>query len=270
MNDMTYRHIIQEEYNFRSKENPAYSLRAFARDLEIGPSQLSEILNEKIGLSSKKAISVARKLGLSDKETLIFKALVEVEHGRSSQIVEGAQEFLKHHKFGDNFQGLTLDGFKVISEWHNFAILSCMELDNFDGTVAFIANSLDLPLSETEESVVRMVKMNLVGFKDGKFVPTGVMLTTTHNIASSALKKFHKGHIAKSLSAIDEVAVELRDITSMTMAIDVDKIPEAKEMIKNFRRQLCQVMESGKKQEVYNLNIQLIPLSGRKNHETRH
>lgn len=261
MTTMSYRTIIKEELDFRIRTNPNYSLRAFARDIQINPSQLSDLIRGKIGISSKKALIVAERLGLNQKEALLFKSLVEVEHGRTPAIIENAKKYIQTNSFGENFKALSLDGFKVISEWHYFAILSTMELDDFDGTADYIAKKLNLPLKEVEGSIIRLVKMDIIDFKDGKFVLTGVMLTTTHDIQSSALKKFHKGHIAKSVAALDEVAVDLRDITSMTMAIDLGKMKEAKEMIKTFRREFCRVMESGKKNQVYNLNIQFIPLT---------
>jgi len=49
------------------------------------------------------------------------------------------------------------------------------------------------------------------------------------------------------------------------MAIDSSKLPAAKEMIRTFRRKLCEFLESGKKDEIYNLNIQLVPTTGFKN-----
>lgn len=54
---------------------------------------------------------------------------------------------------------------------------------------------------------------------------------------------------------------DLSDYSSMTMAIDCELLPEAKELILNFRRQLMRFLESGKKTEVYKLNIQLFPLT---------
>lgn len=79
METMSYRTIIQEELNFRIRTNSSYSLRAFARDIGINPSQLSDVLKNKIGISSKKALIVANKLGLNQREAILFKSLVEVE-----------------------------------------------------------------------------------------------------------------------------------------------------------------------------------------------
>ena len=50
-----------------------------------------------------------------------------------------------------------------------------------------------------------------------------------------------------------------RDFSGITMAINVEKLDEAKEMIRAFRRKLCKFLETGKKTEVYTLRVQLFP-----------
>ncbi len=74
--------------------------------------------------------------------------------------------------------------------------------------------------------------------------------------------------LEKALTAIDVVPQDEKDITSMTMAIDESKIPEAKKRIKAFRRQLCEFLETGKQTRVFNLGIQLYPIS-KKNNRSR-
>ncbi|MCT4642243.1 MAG: TIGR02147 family protein [Bacteriovoracaceae bacterium] len=261
METMTFRTILEEEFSFRVNENSSYSIRAFARDIGISPSQLSEVLSGKVGLSSKKAVVVAQNLGLSDKEVTLFKALVEFEHGRSEKIKNEAKDIIDSYEHSSKYKGLSLDGFKLISDWYYFAILSTMELDRYDGSTLFIANHLNLDIEIIEDAIKRLLKLDIIDISNGKFIPTGEMFSTSHDIASSALKKFHKQHIRKSLDSIDNVPVDKRDITTMTMAIDIDKLPQAKKLITKFRRDLCKFMESDKKNNVYNLNIQLIPLA---------
>ncbi len=96
---------------------------------------------------------------------------------------------------------------------------------------------------------------------------TSKNVTTTHDVQSAALQLSHKQNLELAALALDEVAIEHRDITSITMAIDAKKLPLAKAMIKNFRRQLSEFLESGNKNEVYNLNVQLFPLTKRKGHK---
>jgi hypothetical protein len=47
----------------------------------------------------------------------------------------------------------------------------------------------------------------------------------------------------------------------MTMAIDPSLLPEAKEMIADFRRKLCSFLEQGKRSEVYTFAPSLFRLT---------
>ena len=59
--------------------------------------------------------------------------------------------------------------------------------------------------------------------------------------------------------------IEIRNHSSMTMAIDPAKIDEAKKMIEEFTHRLTEFLESGKRLQVYELNIGLFPLQIRSN-----
>ena len=80
---------------------------------------------------------------------------------------------------------------------------------------------------------------------------------------SQALRISHRQSIEQALLALNEIPIELRDITSITMAIDLKRLPLAKKIIKEFRLKMSDVLEKGDQSEVYNLNIQLLPVSRR-------
>ena len=87
----SYRDFMLRELERRQRKNPSYSLRAFARDLEVPSSRLSEILNRKMGLSETRAVALADKLNLSSSEREFFIDLALAEHARSAVIKEMAQ-----------------------------------------------------------------------------------------------------------------------------------------------------------------------------------
>lgn len=87
----SYRDFMLRELERRQRKNPSYSLRAFARDLEVPSSRLSEILNRKMGLSETRAVALAEKLNLSSSEREFFIDLALAEHARSAVIKEMAQ-----------------------------------------------------------------------------------------------------------------------------------------------------------------------------------
>ena len=71
--NIKYLKLIKQVYTERKTRNKKYSLRAFARDLDIPVSSLSELLSGKSGISKERAIKVADKLNLSIKEKNIKK-----------------------------------------------------------------------------------------------------------------------------------------------------------------------------------------------------
>ena len=88
--------------------------------------------------------------------------------------------------------------------------------------------------------------------------------TTTHDIPSAALRRFHEQNLKRAISALHDDPVERRDITSITMAVDVDKLSLAKKRIKAFRREMSELLETGNRSEVYNLTLALFPMTRRK------
>lgn len=53
---------LYQEYYRRREKNPAFSLRAFARILEISSGRMSELLSQKRRLTEAMALKIAEKL----------------------------------------------------------------------------------------------------------------------------------------------------------------------------------------------------------------
>jgi uncharacterized protein (TIGR02147 family) len=65
-----------------------------------------------------------------------------------------------------------------------------------------------------------------------------------------------------SIHALEELPMEVRDHSAMTMAISRKRLPEAREKIKAFRRELCGFLEKGSDLDsVYQLGISLYPVA---------
>jgi uncharacterized protein (TIGR02147 family) len=88
-------------------------------------------------------------------------------------------------------------------------------------------------------------------------------MQTTDGIASAAVRKAHSEHLDRARESLERDPIEIRDFTSTTMAINVNKIPEAKQLIREFRSRLTKLLEADPKSEVYVFSAQLFPLSRR-------
>lgn len=98
MNEVTRKPLhlkyLFSEFNKRRSRREKYSQNAFARDLNLSPSRLSQILNSRSGLSKELAVVLCDTLLLSQEEREKFIDSVLVEHSRSALERERARKRL--------------------------------------------------------------------------------------------------------------------------------------------------------------------------------
>lgn len=237
--------LIQAELLRRKKNNKSYSLRAFAQLLDIPPGRLSEIISGKRVATAAVQQKILKQLGATD-----IKNFLDVS-------------VTKNFKFNErkDYHFVPDETFSVLADWYHFAILALMDTASFKNDAKWIAKRLNISVFEATSAVAKLLNVGLIENKKGKLVKTNKNLTTSSDIESMALRESHKQSLKQAERALDEVQIDLRDITSITMAIDIKKIAIAKKMIKEFRLKMSDFLESGPQTEVYNLNVQLVPVT---------
>ena len=239
-----FRLWLQKQFTDICKRNSRYSLRAFAKNLEIDPSSLSQILSGKRKISNKIILNFCEKLSATPKDLKRF-GLIE-----NNALAD------------ENFYQLSLDKFSVISEWYHYAILELTYVSGFKADYKWIARKLSITVEEAKSAIERLMRLELIFEENGSFIKSSKVLTNDGIInTSSAHKELQRQIVSKALLAIDECPAESKDITSITMAIDTANIEKAKKLIAKFRRDLCALLEDGDQTVVYNLGIQLYPIS---------
>lgn len=103
-----YRKALAKELLRRRQRNPRYSLRAFARDLIVPASMLSEILNRRAGLSHATALRLINKIELPKEEVGAFLNSVILHHARDEQKRTDALMALRHQKLHEDGTGIDL------------------------------------------------------------------------------------------------------------------------------------------------------------------
>ncbi len=243
---------FQREYLRRRQKNQSYSLRAFSKYLDISPATVSHLLSGKRVPSAKFATNLLAQLEVSPKEKKII--LSSLDKGKSFGDLDTSEQ--------PNYQVIALDSFKLLSDWYHFAILELTSAQDFTFEYPWIAHQLGISVTEARQAVERLLRLELVQEKNGTLVKTQNFVTNGDDVlTSSAHKKLQKHILQKALDAIDTVSGDEKDISSMTMTIDESKIPQAKKLITKFRRDLCKYLENGNQTRVYNLGIQLYPIS---------
>ena len=230
-NEEFVRQQLNDFFKIKRTKNPAFSVRAMAQLFKTSPAQMSQILSGKRPLSRKFINTLAEKLDLP-------KANSKLE-----------------------FDTIEDDEFKLISDWHHFAILSLSKTSKNKADPRFIANLLGIDYFVSKESFERLRKLGLIEVKEGRFTQTTKPLHTTNDIPSTAIRKNHKQNLFLAAEKIEEVDVELREFTSMTMAFNMRKLQAAKKLIRKFKTDLYELVSQGKCEDVYTFSAQLFPVT---------
>lgn len=257
-----YLSCLKNEFSKRLNKNPHYSLRAYARDLEVAPSTLSRILNNKKIPTPDLTFKFLIKLSLSPQLQKQFKRSMAQAYEAKGVLRKRKEikEILKSEHSINTERDLTPEIFKVISDWYHYAILQLIETESFQNNPKWIGQQLGVNETEVKIAIQRLKELELIIEKNGTLERTVNRLNTGELlITTAALRKRIKQISSKSVQSLEKDPITLRNHTTMTMAIDPIKINIAKSMIQDFMDKLSFVLETKKKQ-VYELQINLFPL----------
>ena len=257
-----YREILHCELARRMKQNPRYSQGAFARDLALTPSRLSEILHGKQGVSNQVAQQIARLMRFRAEETTYFLDLVESQHGRSRLQREAARIRLQRfHRspladvFGD-------DTFHLIADWYNMAVLELLRLDDKRQDAAWIARRLRIPLEQASDALQRLERLGLIRRNAQE---RWELLKTQQNfvesVQSESFQKFCRQILWKAIEAVDETRPHA--MHSYMVAVAEKNLPQLLATLRETCNKLAERMDVdiGTKDAVYCLTAQFFSVS---------
>lgn len=242
--------LLNRELSKRQLKNPLYSMRRFARMLGVSPATISETLNGKRRLSQRTILKLVAKLSLdpSQKHILLHK-------------LTGPSSRKKTFQQSSTFLRMGAKEFEPISEWYYFAILSLSETSDFSPNPHWIAKRLNIRPEQAKRSLHKLFANGYMKRgTDGKVEVTH-QIARVSNSKDPTLTRYNKQGLRLAAIALDESNEVQRAFSSMTMAIDIENLPAARDLIRRFRHELSNMLEHGNKTEVYRLGIQLFPLS---------
>ncbi len=243
-----FRVKLQQELIERVNKNSRFSIRAFATQLGIESSSLSQILSGKRRLTDKMCLRLSESLGLSEKErSSLMNTTLSARSGDRALLAD--------------------DAFQVIADWYHFAILELIRVKNFKGNLRWISRVLSISHSEALAAVERLQRLNYLTIEDdGTWRDNlGSASNEGNEYTSLAFRRLQKQILKKAIEALEQVPYKERVQSSMTMAIDKKKLPQAKEKILGFIEQMNEFLsDSPQLDDVYNLSLSLYPISDSK------
>lgn len=247
--------LLQHHWLERKRQNADFSLRKFATLLDLDPTALSRLMKGERKPTAETLHHICERLMISPAE-LAEMGITTGRRGRStkrSQEGEGSDT---------TYHPLSQDTFEAMSNWYYFAILEAAYLDDFNPSPKWLAQRLGISEMEVKIALQTMQRLGLIQLQpDGSWTEKSQHMTNIEpEVTTPARRKLQKQLLERSIAALETVPLAKRDHTSMTFAVDSTTLAEARERIKEFRRDMNRLMQkSNTRDEIYQLTISLFP-----------
>lgn len=234
------------------------SYEALGKKVGMSKMGVKYILDGKRHIADAKIAVFSNALGLDSTEKKYFKYLVQFTKAKTSadkdryfrKMLEVRNAPIAESLLGD-------DGdLQFFSEWYLPVIAEMSYLDGFKEDAEWIRDRLNFKLSKQtiEEALSTLKRMRLLKGQ----VRGGVKIKLLDGIGSHIYNRFQRQVVAKSVEAIEFQPKEDREVFNLCVSIDKDRYQIAKEMIKDFRHKLHDVLANDAPcDRVVQINMQL-------------
>lgn len=247
----SFRHRLQAELARRCARNPRYSLRAFARQLDIDHSTLSQLIRSKRRLTPATIRRLGRELGLAEEETEGYVA--------SQRLLEATADAGRRR--GRELTGSLLE---VLGDGLSLSLLELTRLDDFRPDVRWVARALGTSTDRIQLALQALMRLELLRMEapDRWVDRSGDAVVCLEDLGRVALERYADGLRRISAEALRRLPPELRDHSAVTLAVAVDRLPEVRERIARFRRELTELLQDAERRDdVYRLEIAFHPVT---------
>ena len=257
-----YRKWLLDELTDRKSRNPLYSLRAFARDLNVGKTALSDVLAGKRNFSRQAALQVSEKLAWGPRRTKIV--LEEIQSRTKAIPLSPKSDSIDL----EEYLQIREDQFKLISDWYYIGILTLARLRNARADSDWIAKRLGISELQARAALDALERLGLIELKNGKLTRTTLPIATASKTPSPAIRNYHRQNLRLAEQTLEQVAMSKRIFSAISITVDPTKTTEAEALINEFKQKFADLMDGGpRSKEVYTLSIQFFPITKEIDHE---
>jgi uncharacterized protein (TIGR02147 family) len=258
--------ILRDVLATKISRNPSFSLRAFARDLGVSHTYLSLVLNKKKALSMGKLLEFSQILGMNSEQTQLFLRAAQSERGERATRLASERPARAVNNEGFDIQYFEFENEKnrVLQDWYHLPVLDLTLTSDFKSDPKWMAKRLGISTEQVRSAIDRLKRLGLLEEKDGILKKTHTFLEFSSKKSARVARTYHQEMIQKAIQTLEHASdedVARRDVYTVTIPADPSKLPEAKKRIEKFRRSLWKFLASGNQTELYQFNLQLIPLT---------
>jgi uncharacterized protein (TIGR02147 family) len=263
---LDYRKFLADFYHFKKSLNQYFSHRLFSEKAGVKSSgYFSEVLSGRRHLSKAYAQAFAKAMGLGEKERTYFELMVAFDRAKNPAARQTIYESMLK-ALPVKAQRLRQSQLEYFSKWYNVAVRETLAITRIKGDGEELAEALDPPITpqQAKGSLKLLENLGLVARgKDGYWRANSASLLSPRDPgAGILLRAFQAQMLDRAREAMDRVAPEHCEMTSVTMSISAEGMAHVKRLAADFHQRVLEVVQADRKEDrVIQLNVQVFPLT---------
>lgn len=262
--------LLSEAAGRLKSQAPGMSMRGVAGRLQITPSYWSKILRGKKPLPISLLPRVVKVLNLDTQqvaqlqrsilETIEQERLIPVTGLRTSREAKTSPI--------EEYRSLGRDEFWILEEWYYIPLLNLFTVTEFHPTVEGLAYRLGLNSQQVSEAILRLKHHGYLLETAGGLVRTEQKVRFPTNRSHAQVRHYHNSMLQKAREELLQFGNDERFagrlISAVSFAGSSEKLKEARLILEEAMYRAANLMANEpKSDEIYQLNVQLFPLSKR-------
>ncbi|OVE81972.1 hypothetical protein BVY03_01600 [bacterium K02(2017)] len=264
-----YRLFLKDWYALTKKTKASFSFRAFAKKAGFKTSNfLMLVMNGKRNLTEQSLAKFIIGMDLNKQETEFFRSLVFFNQSKSHEEKnQYYQQLLQSKKFGQ-LMPIEKKQYEYYSSWYHPVIRELVCAKDFDGTPEWLSKRL-YPTIKASQCAKSISLLSDLGFiekdSNGKWQQTSSIVSTGPELTSVVVHNYHKVILDLTKAVMDKLTVKKRDVSTMTLGVKKERIPELRKKLREFRQEILKMVSNDTEPEqVVQLNLQLFNVTREK------
>lgn len=243
VDERSFLEILRVSFLSRMERNPSYSLRAFARSLDVDAGLLSKVMNRK-RRPSKAFMEKTLDILQPDLDDLLDASEIKKESILNSKKLNSLE-------------------LKPIAKWYFFLILDLFFLPDFQSSEEWVAERTGLSLKKVKLSLEVLEEYGHIDRSKKEWeLHSKSTMWTDFGSTNHTKRNMQKQILEKAIESIDSVDFKYREASSLSLPMDKSLVPELKKKITDFKRELRDWIErQDEYDEIYQFSFNFFPLT---------
>lgn len=262
-----FREFLRDKISDMRSKDTTLSYRNISKKMGFtSPNYILLVIDGKRNISAQAIAKLSKFIDLNKQEADFFKNLVMMNQAHSVEEKLAYQDQIYKASGYIKVRPVEYKQFQYFSHWALVALREMVELRFFDEDPAWISKHFfkdTVSKEEVSEFLKTLLDLKLLTRdNEGRLRKMDGHISLPPNVSLGFIFKFHKIMIEKASEALFKQKSKKRDITSITLPVQKDKIPEIKDFLDKMRQEFIAKFSSPQEgNAVYTLNSQFFEVA---------